>query len=369
MRNLSAKLLANALFAVLALATAACGGSAGPTSTPNPGKPESELVYAGPDGAAGDVIQQILNPWAQANGVKLTYISTGTVAQYIAQLQAQEKSGQVQYDVVSNNDQFAVLGRAQHLFMNLDPAIMTNFPHVYPGALNPDVSGKPAQYVRQQVLNSGIGYNPQIFAKNGWPTPTSWTDLLDPRYASCFVPISPASGIEWIPMLNYIYTKNWTDTSITFANLRKIAKQVKVWSSTNVTAVAAVGQGGACITPTNSGRALTQQAMTPATFKFVSVKEGSVDFAGGQSVPKGAPHPIAAQMAINQLLSVQAGLTNIKIGYISNTNLDVPVQTGDYASVAVASQYKNLGLKEMPTSVFEQLDNWVQQYNAIASGG
>jgi putative spermidine/putrescine transport system substrate-binding protein len=324
-------------------------------------------VFAGPAGSSGQAIQDVLNPWATANGIKLTYISTGSVSQYYAQVQAQEKAGQVQYDVTADNDQFAVLGRAAHLYANLNPTQITNLAHLYSGALNPEVSGNPAQYVRHQVLNSGIGYNPQLFARNGWPAPTSWTDLLDPRYASCFLPLAPSNGIEWIPMLNYIYTKNWSDASATFAHLKTIARQVKVWNSTNVNAVAAVAQGGGCITPTNSGRALFQQAQTPATFKFVSVKEGCVDFAGGYAIPKGAPHPVAAQLAINELLSVNAGLTFIKDSYVSNTNIGVPVQTGALAGVLVASQYKSLGLKEMPTSVYAQLDNWTEQYSNLAS--
>src|SRR5262249_21652398 len=109
-------------------------------------------------------------------------------------------------------------------------------------------------------------------------------------------------------------------------------------------------------------------AQTPASFKFQPVKEGCVDFAGGYAIPKGAAHPIAAQLAINELISAKAGPTFIKVSYVSNTNLDVPVQTGDLAGVAVASQYKSLGLKEMPTKVYEHLDSWVQQYNSIASG-
>src|SRR3546814_7892986 len=68
------------------------------------------------------------------------------------------------------------------------------------------VVGDPPSAVRLLVIPQGLAYNTEIFEANGWDPPTSWEDMYDPKYAECVIPVSPESGILYIPMRSEEHT-------------------------------------------------------------------------------------------------------------------------------------------------------------------
>jgi putative spermidine/putrescine transport system substrate-binding protein len=349
----------------------ACGSGGSSSATPAPAaslKPESEVVIAGPTGASGAVWKKLANEWATPLGVKVTYVE-GTSASNFAKIQAQAKAGSVQIDIQNNNDQIIALGRAQGIWANIDPKIVTNLKDLAAEyALPKDVVGSPAQGVFVQVIPAGIAYNKDVFTKKGWAPPSSWLDLYDPKYATCVIPLSPQSGVPWIPWVNYLNSKDYGNISTTISSFKKIAKQVPVFADNNATAVKQVAQGVGCMTPTSQGRFIEGASAGPIA--FVYPKEGSPYFGGGIAIPKGAPHPIAAQMLLNVFLSAEAGNVIIANSYYPPTNTKVVKPTsGPGVDVTTAKEFAKVpgGLHYVPISTYDHLDDWIRQWSDMAS--
>jgi putative spermidine/putrescine transport system substrate-binding protein len=330
-------------------------------------KPESELVFLGSGGQIAVDLQKVLNEWGAQNGVKVTYV-TGSAEQGRAQLEAQQKAGNVQYDVLVGNDQTVAIGRAQGDWEKLDLKLLTNTSQVLPDYAFPkDIMGSPAFGVRFLLVPVGIAYNTQIFAKNGWAPPSSWHDLYDPKYAKCSIPLSPASGVNYLPWLNYLNSKDYANFSVTLSKFKAIRSQVPTFSTSNPTAVNLLAQGVGCMTPSQQGRAL-QVAATGGPIGFVFPKEGSPYFGGTLVVAKGAPHPTAAHMAVNLLLSTAAQQLLLDSDYYAPVNTNVKTSTvAAAAQVPTATVIKST-LHGIPIATFDHLDDWIRQWNSMAAG-
>jgi putative spermidine/putrescine transport system substrate-binding protein len=358
------------LVTAFAMAVAACGGSspaAAPSAAPS-AKPESQLVVAGPSGAIGDAIQKLLSSWGSANGVTITYI-TGTGSSSFAKIQAQSQAGQMQIDMLLANDQTTALGRAQFLWAPIDMDLLTNRKEIDTNLAFPrDVVGDPASAIRIFINASGIVYNADVFARNGWPAPTSWLDLVSPTYGKCMLPLDPNQGVPWIPMVNYVTTRDWTNATKTFQMLKAVAPSISTWTSTNPSALAAVAKGTACMTMSTQGRFIEASVSSPS-LKYVTPKEGMVVFGGTWNITKQAPHPIAAQMALNMLMSEQSGDQLLQAGYFPSTNTKVVAPaTGPAAQVYTIPQIEKLNPKSVPIQTYDHVADWLHTYQSIASG-
>jgi putative spermidine/putrescine transport system substrate-binding protein len=356
------------LVAAAILGLAACGGPAASSSSPQATPiPEKELTVAGPAGASGAAFKGLIQTWATANGITLTYIE-GTSASSFAKIQAQAQAGQMQIDMINNNDQITALGRAQGIWAPVNFKLFTvknELDSTY--AFPKDVMGDPPVGVRIFIIPSGIAYNADVFAKNGWSAPTSWLDLVSPTYAKCLVPLDPTNGVPWIPMLNYITTGDWTKADTTFADLKKVSKSISSWTQTNPGALNLVGKGTGCITPTSQGRYI-EASQTAPNLKYVTPKEGVVMFGGTLAITKLAPHPIAAQMALNMLLGAAAGQKLLETTYFASVNTKVTHPTsGPAASVSLVTEFKGMSPKQVPIATYDHVSDWVHQYQALAS--
>jgi putative spermidine/putrescine transport system substrate-binding protein len=349
----------------------ACGGSGTSTASPTPRASvahESKLVFAGPGGATGTIFKQILNDWGARNGVAVTYVE-GTSASNLAKIQAQAKAGHPEIDIYDANDQSVALGRVQGLWAKLDMSIVTNARDMAPAYAFPkDVVGSPAQGVMMQVLPTVIAYNKDVFTRNGWGAPTSWKDLYSPKYAGCVIPLSPQSGVPYIPWLNYLTTKDYGNANQTIADFKKIASKVPSFSDSNPAALQLVAQGVGCMTPSSQGRAL--EAARTGPIGTVYPKDGSPYFLGGLAITKNGPDPLAAQMALNEFISAGAQQKILLNAYYPTTNLKVAKPSSGLASeVTFAADFKKVpgGLHPIPLATYNNLDDWVRQWSAMAS--
>jgi putative spermidine/putrescine transport system substrate-binding protein len=357
------------LSALVALVVACGGGAAAPTPSAAVSlTPESQLTVAGAAGPPGDVFHNALNTWGAANNVKITWI-TGTTSQLFSQLQAQSQAGNVQLDIVGGNDQTTSVGRAQGLYAPINLNVFTVKKDLDPDlAFTKDVVGNPPIAAFYSFNPNGIIYNADVFQKNGWPVPTSWLDLLNPTYSKCWLPLDPNQGVPWIPMINYILTGDWNNSTQTFPKLKAVAPNVQAWTNTIPTAVTAVAKGTACMTEGNQGRYLNAAATAPQ-LRYVTPKEGGIVIGGTYGVTKKAPHPNAAQLALNLLLGQQPGQDFLSQACFPSTNLKVvAATTGPCVGVPTVAEAKKLGLKRPPISTYDHLDDWLHQYQSIASG-
>src|SRR5258708_13040452 len=113
------------MFSALMLLIAACGGSPAASSSAATPSPENALTVAGPAGSSGTAFKSLLQTWATANGITLTYIE-GTSASSFAKIQAQAQAGQMQIDILNANDATTPLAKPQRLSAPINFKIFYN---------------------------------------------------------------------------------------------------------------------------------------------------------------------------------------------------------------------------------------------------
>ncbi|HEY0213682.1 MAG TPA: ABC transporter substrate-binding protein [Paenirhodobacter sp.] len=144
------------------------------------------LYVAGPGGSIEKSLREAVFPgFAAQTGMRVEYVA-GNSTDVLAKLQAQ--SGNQQIDVAMIDD--GPMAQAVSLGFCRDLELGDQTADIYKAAVFPD--GKSIAY---GLLGSGMVYNKDIFAQNGWPAPTSLADLSDPKYAGKLV----------IPPLNNTY--------------------------------------------------------------------------------------------------------------------------------------------------------------------
>jgi putative spermidine/putrescine transport system substrate-binding protein len=329
---------------------------------------EDELVIAGPAGSIQPAIRTAMATLEQEYGVKITYIE-GTSSSAFSQIQAEAQSGQKEIDIAFNNDATVELGAGQGLWAELDMDLLPNAEQaVKEFAFPTDIVGDPPVAVRWLLIPLGLVYNTDIFTQNGWDPPTSWADLYDPKFASCTIPLSPESGVPYLPILNNLNSGDYTDLDVTLEKFEAIRDQVPVWPKTSPEALEFVQQGVGCLAPAQQGRTLEQRA-AGAPIDFVYAEEG-VPFLGGTStIIKDSPHPVAAHLLLNEMLSADIGQQLLTETYYSSVNVNVQKATsGDAAEVPVASEFADFGFIDIPRESFADLDTWIQRWTQLAAG-
>lgn len=361
-----------ALLAVAAL-LASCGTPQPPTAAPQTqvsegAEPEGELLFAGGGGAIGEVYKALLDDFGKKHNVKVTYVE-GTSTSGFSRIQAEAQAGKPEIDMQNNNDQTLALGVGQKLWQPLNMDLLPNAEHIDKDiALPGHVVGDPPSGIRLLVIPVGIAYNTDTFKKNGWDPPTSWTDLYNPKYASCTIPLSPKSGVNYVPMLNKINTGKYEDISETMRKFEAIRDQVPAFSDSNPNALELLQQGVGCITPTQQGRAVELQAQG-APIAFVQPKEGTPFLGGTIGIVNDAPHSVAAHMFLNELLSKEAGQRLLEEAFFTSVNTEVTKPTsGPAAQLYVASEFAEVNLTEIPLEALEKTDEWIQQFTQLAAG-
>lgn len=357
-------------FAVTSVLAAACSTPQPPTAEEPAAlgsKPEAELVFAGAGGATGDTFKALLEDFGRRNNVKITYVE-GTSASGFSRIQAEAQSGRAVIDMQNNNDQTVALGVGQKLWQPLSMDLLPNAEAVNKDLAFPaDIVGDPPQAVRLFVLATGIAYNTETFKKNGWEPPTSWTDLYNPKFAKCTIPLSPKSGVPYLPMLNMINSGNYDDVTETMKKFQAIKSQVPAFSDSNPAALEMLQQGIGCLTPTTQGRAVELESKG-APIAFVQPKEGTPFLGGTISIVRNAPHSVAAHMFLNELLSKDAGQMFLEKASLTSVNPEVVKPTsGLAAQLYVADDFEQVKLVDVPLKTWENTDDWIRQFAQMAA--
>lgn len=365
------RLVASALPVVL---LAACGGGGdggdddnGGTGTIDPNAHEGAIVVAGPGGAWGDAVRAAVDAAAEQYGLTVTY-HEGSTAPNLAQLQAQAQAGRIEFDLLMVNDRTYTVAKAQGLVQAPDFSAIPNMAQLDPDwSIPPQVYGDPPDALRHVVISEGLGYNTEIFAERGWDPPTSWTDLYNPKYADCVILVHPSSGLSYIPMLNYTNSGDFTNYRQTLDAIAAIADRVPTFTDTSIEALEFLQQGVGCLAPVSQARLLEQREQG-APVEFVAPKEGAGFLSAGWVIPKGAPHPIAAHLTLNSLISAEASQRMFEKAFLPTTNTQVVrPSSGVAADLPLVSEYASLGYVEILPDVYERLDELSREWDQLLS--
>ena len=160
-----------------------------------PARAETPTLYFGSYGGSHEKLmkERIIPPFEQANNAKVVFVA-GNSTTTLARLQAQK--GQQELDVVFLDDgpmyQAVALGYCDEV------AQAAIFDDIY------DIAKMgTSKAVGVGFVATGLSYNKAMFERNGWPAPTSWNDLTDPKFKGSVVvpPITNTYGLHALIMM------------------------------------------------------------------------------------------------------------------------------------------------------------------------
>jgi len=217
---------------------------------------DNVLYVTGNGGSQEELMRAEIFPAFEAEtGVQIVY-SAGNSAAVLAKLLAQQDNQQVDVAMMNTGpmSQAISLGLCQDLDLSANEANIYDFAKFS--------SGKAVGF---GVVSLGLAYNTEVFAKEGWDAPASWTDMEDPKFAGklVFQPLNNTNGLLALIKLAEIYGGGLDNLDPGFAVMaEKIAPNVlsfepasarlaemfqsgevdlAVWSSTQVKVLAESG--------------------------------------------------------------------------------------------------------------------------------
>jgi putative spermidine/putrescine transport system substrate-binding protein len=138
--------------------------------------------------------EEIIPNFERDHKVKVEYVS-GNSTDTLAKLQAQK--GNQKLDIAIADDS------AMHMAIQLGFCRKIND---LPTTLYESARFPEDKAVGFGLLGTGIVYNKEYFAKQGWPAPTSWTDIADPKYKGKLIlpPVISTYGLHTLLMMAQI---------------------------------------------------------------------------------------------------------------------------------------------------------------------
>jgi putative spermidine/putrescine transport system substrate-binding protein len=292
---------------------AACLSAA--AATPACADEKATMAIASFGGVWQQTLEKALQPFAKENNVEIRLVpgsSQSSTARAIAQRNNQE------FDLVFGEDLSLGLGRQAHVWEKLDPAIVTNLKDVAAEARMPGDMG-----VAVVIFRIGMFYRTDAFQKNSWASPTSWFDLLDPKYCHRVGLNDPKVSHTYFALMMLgggkpddfpkgvdILAKHMNCIDTLDPSAQKTLQKVQI------------GDYDIGVTVDAFAETLAARGVP---VKFVRPKEGAILQPTTVVIPKGAPHPVLAQKLVNELLSqaMQKTLMSVLNGTPANKTVDV----------------------------------------------
>ena len=249
----------------------------------------------------GGSIQEIFEKkgWAEKfeeqTGYKFRLIAKAPSAVIISTAIAQKKKPEV--DVVMCDVGAWSRGKDLGIFAKLDPKAVPNLKDMYPVALIDDIGVSPYGEIMC------ILYHKEIFKEKGWPKPTSWGDILLPKFAGMIaIPtIDNTFGLTTMIVLARIRGGGESNIEPGFKAEKELAPGVLTWEhhysrlgqlfEARSIAITVYGSSGGFRL---KNRGLPLEHVFPEGSPLVPVALG---------VMKGAPNPEGAQALANFLIS------------------------------------------------------------------
>ncbi|SEF65185.1 ABC transporter substrate-binding protein [Marinobacterium lutimaris] len=281
---------------------------------------EDTLYFAGYGGSSEDLFRdRILPAFEEANGIKVQYVA-GNSAATVAKLQAQRNKPEIDVAMIDEGPVF------QAISMGLcQPVAEETFDQVVPLArLNQDKA------IGLGIIATGIAYNTEYFAEQGWDEPNSWDDLADPRYNQrlSVPPISNGYGIITLVMEARINGGSEKDIDPGFdAFKERIGPNVLTYEPSSGKMSELFQSGEIVMSTWGSGR-VKSLADTGFPVKFAYPKEGAASLMTTVCPVTGSDMPEMSQKLIAYLVSdeVQAILAAEKAWGPTNKNIELDPQ-------------------------------------------
>lgn len=281
MKKTTKRMFALLLAAVMLLALTACGGdkstestggssSGGETSTPSSNEltvytafPEAEVIY-------------YFNAFEKETGIKINYIRL-SAGEMLTRVAAEKDNPQATLMFGGSTDNY-IAAAEQGLLEPYQSPELSNTPETY---IDPDGNWNPIY-----VGAIAFACNRDWFAEKGYDYPTSWEELLDPKYEGEIIMAHPAtSGTAYTVLSTLVQLKG--DDEV-WDYLTKLNVNMSQYTSSGSAAPNSVALGEAAIALTFSHDGLQPTAEGyPIELSFPS--DGTGYEVGATAIIKGAP--------------------------------------------------------------------------------
>jgi putative spermidine/putrescine transport system substrate-binding protein len=348
--------------AVLGAAVAATAMMNGVTRA-QPAPSESELILLTYGGSLEEFVRRDVAPaFEKKTGIKVRLVGGNALGHY-AKIVATRNNPEA--DVYWSNDLTHLAGKNLGVYEKLDPNVVTNLRDVIPSLLDPDGIG-----VVSGVFATSIEYNKERFAQAGIPAPKSWFDLWDPRLKGkvALYTIDVAFSQDFLAIMSRLLGGNEKDIDPALAKIAELRKMGNLTHSPTSTAEMdnLLVQGQAWVAVNGSPRAaLLQEKGAPIGLVFP--REGGTFFPNYLEAIKNAPHPKAAQLFINYMLSVEAQQILAKGFVVMPANSKVSVPDGLQGKVPQGEDFERLVRLDRVT-MNEKLDVWTERWDREVMG-
>ena len=244
-----------------------------------------ELVVADYGGVTTEVSRKAFyRPFEQASGAKIVEATTTG----FAQLKAMVLAGNVQWDVISTEEQNMFIGGATNMLEPIDYSIVNR------GGI---LEGAASKFgVVKSFYSGNLAYDTRKFSK----PPASWSDFWDverflgPRGMRN----SPQENVEFALMADGVPSTQLypLDLPRAFKKLDQIKPHIKVWWTSGAQSMQIVADGIVVMTPTWNGRV---EGARRSGVPVELVWNQGLLIGAPYVVPKGAPHVATAMKFIN----------------------------------------------------------------------
>jgi iron(III) transport system substrate-binding protein len=267
------------------------------------GKKEGLVVWSF-FGAPGAAVERQAQEFEQLYGIRVEPVPART-GDFEARWNAERAAGKASIDIRSSgspeNRRLAARGLDQS-FGTLPAAVDPSVPWI----LDPLVDVRAGN--GHTLMTSAGGYFILVNNKLCPPEqgPRSYKDLEDPKYKGLILlsePIGPSPGSRWAA---YAWRAYGDD------HLRKVINNVKALTRAEIEAPKQIARGeyGIFIHPTQVGAADIWKLPKPHPFRLVVPEDGVMLLTAGTSLLKEAPHPNAARVFMNYMLTKSAQQIN-----------------------------------------------------------
>ncbi|WP_202032450.1 ABC transporter substrate-binding protein [Agrobacterium fabrum] len=256
---------------------------------------QETMYVAGFGGSVEATFREKIIPAFEAkSGMKIVYVA-GNSTDTLAKLQAQKEKPEISVALIDDGPMNTAVQFGLCATIEDGP----NSKNVYSNARKPGDRSIGLGYGA-----TGLVYNTEVFKKNGWPAPTSWKDLTDPKFKGKIImpPISNGFGLLGLVMQARLNGGSESDIDKGFAAMKEISPSVLAFEPAPGRMAELLQTGEASLGVWGSGRvrALVNQG---APVKFVFPKEGAAVILTEMCPIAGAPHAKQAQEFVQYLLS------------------------------------------------------------------
>ena len=270
---------------------------------------QTRTLYVGMNGGEMEKTwtEHVFPAFEKANKVKVVVVP-GTSADILAKAQANKDRPQMHVMFLDDGVMYRAVGRG--LCEKLAGSAALN--EIYPAAR---LKGDMAAGVTMGM--TGLAYNKKLFTDKGWPAPTSWMDLADPKFKGkvVFQSLSLSTfGLHGFLMFNRIQGGNDRNVEPGFkAWTSTIGRNVIEYIPSSAKISEMVQTGEAALFPFTPMAVLTLKEKG-VPIEYAQPREGSVVLMVAACVIANNSEPALAQKLADYLLTADAQAAALQYG-------------------------------------------------------